>query len=240
MAAMHKTVPEAPEPVGEAIPTLRQGDRLTRAEFERRYDAMPDLKKAELIEGHVSMPSPVTISKHSTPHAILVGWLVQYWVATPGVQAGDNGSVRLDPENMPQPDAFLMILPERGGQARIDADAYLAGAPELAVEVSASSATCDLNEKHDVYRRCGVREYLVWRVPEGGLDWFVLREGRFERLEPGPEGIDRSEVFPGLWLNAGALLRGDLPALFQTLQQGIASPEHGEFAVRLQHRPEQP
>src|SRR5438876_4937701 len=128
------------------IPPLRQGDRLTRAEFERRYDAMPDLKKAELIEGTVFMPSPVTIEKHSTPHAILVGWLVQYWVATPGVQVGDNGSVRLDPENMPQPDAFLMILPEHGGQARIDADDYLEGAPELAVEVAASSANYDLNE----------------------------------------------------------------------------------------------
>jgi len=233
MAAMHKTVPEARAPAGDAVPPLREGDRLTRAEFERRYDVMPDLKKAELIEGTVSMPSPVTIEKHSSPHAIIVGWLVQYWAATPGVLAGVDGSVRLDPGNMPQPDAFLMILPEHGGQARIDADDYLEGAPELAVEVSASSSTYDLNEKRDVYQRTGVREYLAWRVPEGGLDWFVLREGRFERLEPDPNGIYRSEAFPGLWLDAGALLRGDLRALFQSLQQGLASPEHGEFVERL-------
>jgi Uma2 family endonuclease len=234
MAAMRKSVHEAPASVEETIPTLRSGERLTRAEFERRYDAMPDLKKAELIEGAVAMPSPVTIAKHSSPHAILVGWLVQYWVATPGVLAGVDGSIRLDPENMPQPDAFLMILSEAGGQARIDADDYLGGAPELAVEVSASTIDYDLNEKREVYRRCGVQEHLAWRVPEAGLDWFVLRDGRFERLEPDAAGIYRSERFPGLWLDAGALLRGDLLALFQALQQGIASPEHAEFVARLQ------
>ena len=240
MAAMHKTAPEAPVPTGDGVPQLQQGDRLTRAEFERRYEAMADLKKAELIEGTVFMPSPVTIEKHSSPHAILVGWLVQYWVATPGVQVGDNGSVRLDPENMPQPDAFLMILPEYGGQARIDPDDYLEGAPELAVEVSASSVSYDLNEKRNVYCRCGVREYLVWRVPEGGLDWFVRREDHFERLEPDAVGIYKSELFPGLWLDASALLRGDLRAVFQALQAGLVNSEHAEFVIRLQQASGQP
>ena len=236
MAAIHKTVPEASPPDGESIPPLRQGDRLSRAEFERRYDAMPHLKKAELIDGTVYLPSPVSIEKHSSPHAILVGWLVQYWAATPGVRAGDNGSVRLDPMNMPQPDAFLMILPEHGGQARVDADDYLEGAPELVVEVSASSAAHDLKEKRDVYRRAGVREYLAWLVPEGQLHWFVLRDGRFEPLQPGSDGNYRSEVFPGLWLNANSLLHGDLGAFFQTLQQGLASPEHAEFVNHLRQK----
>lgn len=236
MAAIHKTVPEAPPPAGEPVPSLRQGDQLSRAEFERRYDAMPHLKKAELIEGTVSMPSPVTIEKHSSPHAILAGWLVQYWVTTPGLLVGVDGSLRLDTGNMPQPDAFLMILPEYGGQARIDSDDYLQGAPEMAVEVSASSAAYDLNEKRDVYGRTGVREYIAWLVPEGELHWFVLREGRFEPLQPGQDGIYRSEAFPGLWLDAGVLLRGDPRAIFQALQQGLASPEHAEFVIRLQQR----
>lgn len=236
MATIHQTGSEAAPLAGEPIPPLRQGDRLSRAEFERRYDAMPHLKKAELIEGTVFMPSPVTIEKHSRPHAILVGWLVQYWVATPGVLVGDNGSVRLDPENMPQPDAFLMILPEHGGQSRIGPDDYLEGAPELAVEVSASSAAYDLNEKRDVYRRTGVREYIAWLVPEGELHWSVLREGRFEPLQPGPDGIYRSETFPGLWLDAGVLLQGDARAIFQALQHGLASPEHAEFVTCLQQR----
>lgn len=236
MATIHKTAPAAPPPADGPVPPLRQGDRLSRAEFEWRFEAMPGLRKAELIDGTVFMPSLVTIEKHSRPHAILVGWLVQYWVATPGVLVGDNGSVRLDLENMPQPDAFLMILPEHGGQARVDPDDYLEGAPELVVEVSASSAACDLNEKRDAYARTGVREYITWLVPEGELHWFVLREGRFEPRQPGRDGIYRSEIFPGLWLNAGVLLQGDARAIFQTLQQGLASQEHADFATRLQQR----
>ena len=90
------------------------------------------------------------------------------------------------------------------------------------------------DSEREVYRRSNVREYLAWRVLEGGFDWFVLREGRFERLEPGEDGITRSEVFPGLWLDAGVLLSGDLRGVFRALQQGLASPEHAEFVTRLQ------
>lgn len=32
---------------------LENGDRLSRFEFEHRYQAMPELKKAELVEGVV-------------------------------------------------------------------------------------------------------------------------------------------------------------------------------------------
>ena len=112
-----------------AIPPLENGDRLTRAEFERRYDAMPALKKAELIEGEVYMPSPVRYGRHSQPHSRLGTWLGIYELDTPGVEAGDNGTIRLDLDNEPQPDAFLIIRPERGGQARISEDDYIEGAP---------------------------------------------------------------------------------------------------------------
>ena len=112
-----------------ALPPLKNGDRLTRAEFEQRYDAMPELKKAELIEGEVYMPSPVRHGAHSHPHTRLVAWLANYETDTPGVEAGDNGSIRLDLDNEPQPDAFLIIRPERGGQARISEDDYIEGAP---------------------------------------------------------------------------------------------------------------
>ena len=114
-------------PGNGAIPPLENGDRLTRAEFERRYDAMPDLKKAELIEGEVYMPSPVRHGRHSHPHTRLVTWLGNYETDTPGVEAGDNGSIRLDLDNEPQPDAFLIIRPEHGGQARISEDDYIEG-----------------------------------------------------------------------------------------------------------------
>src|SRR5437879_6656906 len=124
---------------------------------------MPHIKKSELIEGVVYMPSPVS-REHAEAHCALIGWICHYWAATPGVEGGDNGSLRLDLDNEPQPDAFLMIQAAYGGQARIDAEGYVTNAPELIAEVAASSASYDLGSKLDVYRRSGVREYIVWRV----------------------------------------------------------------------------
>jgi Uma2 family endonuclease len=217
---------------GTILP-LEPGDRLTRAEFERRYEAMPHLIKAELIEGVVYMPSPVRQRRHGRPHAHLIAWLVQYEAGTPGVEVGDNSTARLDLDNEPQPDALLLIDPARGGQARIGTDDYIEGAPELVAEVASSSASYDLHTKLHVYRRSGVREYIVWRVLEQALDWFVLRDGQYERLLPGSDGVLRSEVFAGLWLDPAALLRGDIAAVLTAVQQGIASPEHVAFVARM-------
>jgi Uma2 family endonuclease len=214
------------------IPPLENGDRLTRPEFERRYAAMPHVKKAELIEGVVYMPSPVS-DEHAAPHFDVIGWLAYYRAATPGISGGDNGTLRLDLDNEPQPDAFLRIRAEHGGQARVDEDGYISGAPELAAEVARSSVSIDLHAKLHVYRRNGVREYLVWRIDDQAIDWFVLREGRYEPLAPTAEGLYQSEVLPGLWLDVAALLRGDLATVFQTLQRGLDSPEHAAFVHRL-------
>jgi Uma2 family endonuclease len=219
------TPPEAP------VPPLVAGQRLTRAEFERRYEAMPDLKKAELIEGVVVMPSPVRVFHHGVPHSSLITWLGVYGAHTPGVRVVDNGTVRLDETNEPQPDATLFI--ERGGQAQVDADDYLAGAPELVAEVSASRVAQDLGPRREAYRRNGIKEYIVWRVDAAAIDWFVLRGEQYERL-PLTDGVYRSEVFPGLWLNPAALLGEDLATVLQVLQEGIASPEHAAFVARLQ------
>ena len=215
------------------VPTLENGDRLTRAEFERRYEAMPNLKKAELIEGEVYVGSPVRHRQHSKPHGQLMTWLGTYTASTPGTDLGDNGSIRLDLDNEPQPDVFLMIEHERGGQARIDEDDYVEGAPELVAEIAASSVSYDLGKKLHVYRRNGVREYVVWRVQDRAIDWFVLREGRFDPLAPAEDGLIRSTVFPGLWLDPAALLRGDLATVLAVVQQGLTSPEHADFVVRL-------
>ncbi len=216
----------------EAIPPLENGDRLTRAEFERRYDAMPGLK-AELIEGVVYMPSPVGHRKHGRPHFDLITWLGQYRGSTPGIDGGDNSSLRLDLDNMPQPDAFLMILPERGGRARFTGDDYIEGAPELIAEVASSSVSYDLHTKLHVYRRNGVREYLVLRTRDAAIDWFALREGSYEPLPLDEAGLLRSEAFPGLWLNPAALLEGDLAGVLQAGQLGIASLEHLAFVDHL-------
>ncbi len=226
--------PTDPTETPAAVPPLENGDRLSRDEFERRYDAMPDLKKAELIEGEVYVGSPVRVRQHGKPHVLLGGWLATYYAGTPGLEVGDNSSIRLDLDNMPQPDVFLMIAPEHNGQARIDEDDYVAGAPELVAEVAASSVSYDLGKKKHVYRRNEVREYIVWRVQDRAVDWFVLRGGSFEPLAPGADGLLRSEVFPGLWLDRDALLRGDLATVLAVVQRGLASPEHAEFVARLQ------
>src|SRR5262245_13685207 len=231
MAIADRRPPGPPSPPDP--PPLESGDCLTRVEFERRYEAMPELKKAELIEGVVYVPSPVTDGKHARPHFHLNGWLFHYVTGTAGVDGGDNASLRLDLDNEPQPDGFLMILPSHGGQARIDEEDYVAGGPELVAEVAASSASYDLHAKLNVYRRSGVREYLVWRVRDGAVDWFVLREGRYEPLAPGAEGITRSEVFPGLWLDTFALVRGDPAGVIRVLEQGLASEEHAAFVAHL-------
>jgi hypothetical protein len=220
-----------PQPPG--IPPLENGEHLTRDEFERRYDATPGLKKAELIEGVVYVPSPVRLEQHGGPHADLMWWLGNYRVATPGVRVGDNTSVRLDLDNEPQPDGLMLIQPARGGQARVDTEGYIVGAPELVAEVTAGRSSIDLNTKFRVYRRNGVREYIVWRVQDRAVDWFVLRQGQYVAL-PLTANVYRSEAFPGLWLAPDALVNEDLSAVLQTLQQGLASPEHAAFVAQLQ------
>jgi Uma2 family endonuclease len=215
------------------LPVLESGDHLTREEFERRFDAMPELKKAELIEGIVYMASPVRLRKHGRPHVHVCTWLGTYEALTPGVLAGDNVSIRLDDENMPQPDAMMIIDPARGGQATVTADDYIERGPELVVEVAASTASMDLNTKLRVYRRHNVREYIVWRVLDRALDWFVLREGEYARLAPEADGNYRSAIFAGLWLDPKAMVEADLARVLDVLRRGIADPAHEAFVNRL-------
>ena len=218
------------------VPVLRAGDRLTRDEFERRYDAMPDLKKAELIEGVVYMGSPVRHVQHGRPERMVSIWLGIYQELTPGVDASGNSTVRLDLDNEPQPD-LLLRLPERaGGRSRITTDGYLEGPPELVIEVAASSVSYDLHQKLHAYRRNGVLEYLVHRVEDGEVDWFVLEHGQYRRQEPLADGTLRSRVFPGLWLDVDALLRADLAALRTAVERGLGDPGHAALLARLAAR----
>jgi Uma2 family endonuclease len=222
----------AESPSLKKVPPLENGDRLTRAEFERRYEAMPHVKKAELIEGVVYVPSPVRLNLRSRPHLQMATWLGTFEAATPGTLTGDNGTVRLDLDNEPQPDLMLLIDPAKGGQTRISSDDYVEGAPELVAEIASSSVSYDLGAKLNAYRRNGVREYVVWPALDREIDWFVLREGRYEKSGL-DSGLYKSEVFPGLWLDPAALARGDLASVLKTLEQGLASPEHAAFCERF-------
>jgi Uma2 family endonuclease len=187
-------------------PTLEPGDHLARAEFERRYALRPDLHKAELVQGVVYVPSPVRIDDHGSPSSLLITWLTAYAATRPGVKTANDGTVRLSPDDNVQPDAMMWHL---GGQAQVDDDNYLAGAPELVVEVAASSASYDLHTKKESYRRAGVKEYIVWRTLDRMIDWFRLKDGQFVVVLPDEEGAIESTVFPGLRLNVARLLAGD-------------------------------
>jgi Uma2 family endonuclease len=214
---------------------LENGDRLTAAEFLRRYSAMSEDDKAELVEGVVYMASPVS-AYHGNPHADVVGWLIIYRIGTPGALVADNTTTQLDPRNVPQPDAALYIGPAFGGSITISDDGYIQGAPELVVEIATTSASYDLGPKMTAYARNGVREYIVLRTHDGALDWFVLHSGAYDPLPPGPDGVYRSEVFPGLWLDAAALIAGDMARVNAVLQEGLQSPEHARFVADLQAR----
>ncbi|QLE54898.1 Uma2 family endonuclease [Nostoc sp. TCL26-01] len=215
------------------IPPLESGDRLTSPEFERRYNAMPNLKKAELIEGVVYVASPLRFEPHAEPHANLMGWLWSYKIVTPGVRLGDNPTVRLDLDNEPQPDAILIIDSTCGGKSEIGADGYVEGAPELVAEVAASSATKDLYDKKRAYRRNGIQEYIVWQVFESTISWFSLEDGEYVALTPDAAGVIQSRVFPGLWLDISALVTGNMPQVLTVLQQGLSSSEHQAFVQQL-------
>ena len=220
----------------QTVPPLESGDRLTRAEFERRYEALPHVKKAELIEGVVYMPSPVRIVDHGQPHSDIVTWLGVYRAATPFVMLGDNATVRLDADNEPQPDALLRIASEAGGRSHVDEDGYVSGPPELIAEIAATSAAYDLHDKMHAYRRNGVAEYLVWLVYEKRIAWFVLTEGKYELLTVNSEGLLQSPTFAGLWLDTNALLEGNLAGVLETLQEGLRSQEHEAFVAKLAER----
>jgi Uma2 family endonuclease len=188
-------------------PALQLGDVLTCVEFERRYAAMPHLKKAELIEGIVYMSPPVRADVHGILHVDLATLLRVYATKHPGLIVADNATVRLDTLNEPQPDLLMM---RQGGQAHLDADGYISGAPELIAEIAGSSVSYDLHQKKRTYQRAGVLEYIVWLADENRLVWFLLVEGDYIEVPPATDGSLTSPGFPGLVIDAPALTSGDL------------------------------
>lgn len=215
------------------IPLLENGDHLTRQEFVRRWEAMPELKRAELIEGVVYMGAALRHRQHGQPHGLMLGWLSGYHCETPGLEFGVSASVELDDANEPQPDCYLFLPTALGSGASVNAAGYLEGPPDLVAEIAASTASIDLHKKKQVYERHGVQEYIVWRTTEGVLDWFVLEDGRYTELDPDAAGILRSRRCPGLWLDFAAMIRSDAKRVHEVLDQGLATPEHSAFVQQL-------
>jgi hypothetical protein len=215
---------------------LENGEHLDAEEFLRRYEASPEVKKAELIQGRVYMAIPVSTEHHGLPENILQGWVSLFSSATPGVEGVTNSTVCLGFKNVPQPDVFLQLRPEYGGQSHIDEKGYTVGPPELAVEIAASSSNIDSHEKRDAYLEAGIREYLLWRTFDQQVDWWFLQERQYLPIQPDARGVLRSKIFPGLWLDSVALLKRDRSRIIECLQEGIASPEHKRFLDELAKR----
>lgn len=215
------------------VPLLENGDHLTRQEFVRRWEAMPNLKRAELIDGVVYMGAALRHRQHGQPHGLMLAWIGGFCFDTPGLEFGDSASVELDDANEPQPDCYLFLPPALGSGATVNAEGYLEGPLDLIAEVAASSASIDLHKKKQLYERHGVREYIVWRTTEDAIDWFVLENGRFISQVPDSAGIIRSRRCPGLWLDVAAMIRGDGKRVLEVLDQGLASAEHAAFVQQL-------
>ena len=218
-------------PDRRTTPPLVEGQRLDRPTFHARYEAMPPGTRAELIEGVVSMPSPLGFD-HSTPVIRILGWLDYFEEHTEGVQALENATVFLSDRSEPQPDALLRVLPGSGGRTK-DTGTYVDGAPELVVEVSRSTKYVDLGPKLNMYERAGVLEYIVRTVEPDEVIWHVLENGRFEVVRPDPDGLYRSRTFPGLWLDPVALLAGNRAAVRRTIDLGFATAGYAAFVARL-------
>ena len=234
MTANLPLTPQAsPVPQPDRTPPLESGDRLTRPEFERRYEAATHIRRAELIEGVVYVASALRHEQHGKPHSRVMTWLGIYQALTPGVDLSDAPTVRLDLDNEPQPDAVLLIKPAAGGQTRLSREGYIEGAPELVVEVAASSVAIDMGSKKQAYRRNGVLEYIVWQSYENRLDWFQLVEGDYQPLLPDETGVIRSQTFPGLWLAVDDLLADKMARVLEVVQEGVRSAEHQAFVQGL-------
>ncbi len=222
-------VTEAPK---RFVPPFENGERMDQKTFHALYLQTPVGFKAELIGGVVYMASPVS-GFHSVPNFNTGTWLGVYAAETPGVQGCTDSSAILSDESEPQPDQCLRLTERAGGQSRWNEQRYLVGAPELAVEISNSTAGIDLHAKLRDYERYGVREYLVVLMRQQEVRWFVRRKNRFAPLKPDTAGVLKSKVFPGLWLDTNAVFDETAARLLATLKKGLASPEHAKFAAKL-------
>ena len=219
--------------IEQAVPPLVHGDKLTRDEFFHRWELHPEIKNAELIGGMVYMASPVSCY-HGDAESDVGNWIGHYRIHTPGTASGHNATTCML-DDAPQPDLNLRLLPEYGGRSWVE-DGKLYGSPETLVEVCHSSVAYDLHVKGDLYEQAKVPEYLAILLYECEIRWHVLVRGRYKLLDAGADGIRRSRIFPGLWLDGKALLASDMIAVLATLQQGLDSREHKDFVKELARR----
>jgi len=229
MTLSHAPVPPSPRSPTREVPELEAGDLLDQPTFHARCEAMPSSFRAELIGGKVHVPSPLKAA-HALTHIKAGSWIDAYATSTPGTLPYDNATHILGEESEPQPDVSLRIV---GGQTTLSEDGYIVGAPELVLEVASSTVSIDLHAKKQDYEQHGVQEYVAVVVRDERILWFVREGSALVEMPVGSDQIHRSRVFPGLWLDGTALLRGDSLRVTEVLKQGLATPEHAAFCATL-------
>jgi len=218
-------------PVATPPRILVEGQRLDQPTFHALYEAMPPGTRAELIDGVVHMPSPASV-EHGEAQVRVIVWLDYYAERTPGVRAADNATTILGWKGELQPDTLLRVLPECGGRTWIERG-FVCGAPELVVEVAKTTRYVDLGPKLADYQQAGVLEYVVRAIDPDEIFWFSQKQGVLVQRPIGEDGLYRSTIFPGLWLDSAALLEGDRQRLRVVLDLGCATPEHAGFVAKL-------
>ena len=200
---------------------LQNGDRLSLNEFMWRWEQIPDLKHAELIEGVVYLASPVSLP-HGTYVALFIEWLGRYkFGVKSGLRTASDATLLLNGSAF-QPDIAL-FRPSRGKSAT----KYLEELPDLVVEVSYSSRSYDLGTKLAAYRSAGVREYITVLLEEQRVEWRVLSGTRYRLLPMPKDQILRSPHLAGLWLDTQALFPPDEERLFAGVELGLKRSVEG-------------
>ena len=213
-----------PPPAAAADPdALRDGMRMNRAEFHRRYlrmDRIDPSFRAELIEGVVHLRDPMSASEpHATFQQWISAWCYEYLKRTPGLKSLVAPTVLLDDDAEPEPDVML-----RRRVPGEDATGYVDRTPEFVVEVSVSTLRKDLGPKFRDYQRAGVPEYLVVDVTGERLHWFVRdADGLLVDLPPDADGLLKSREFPGLWLDPAAFFAEDAAGIEAAVAAGVAA-----------------
>ncbi len=170
----------------------------------RRYERLPEVKRAELLEGTVCVHPPLIYSL-SHRRTLLTYLLVRYQMLHPETETVGNTTWLIDGENVAQPDSSYRV--KRGGSSWLDQEGFLRGVPEMVFEV-----TSDIHSRKDLYQRVRAQEFVHWRVEFEAIDFYRLDSGSgvFLKEQPDADGVWRSWVFPGLALDVDALFRNDL------------------------------
>lgn len=206
------------------------GDRLTLDDFLARWERMPGLKFAELIDGVVHMPSPLSYEHGLQDNQMQL--LLGLYAARTGVCKAVSNATWLMLESAPQPDIALRLLPKFGGKTTVPKK-LAAGAPELVVEVCYSSRSFDLGPKLALYQRAGVAEYVAVLLEERRIEWRSLEAGSYRLFQPDDMGVLKSVMFPGLWLDERAFWADDSNRMLEVPEAGLASAECDAFLNRV-------